>query len=88
MNVCQRYLVNEVFRPPITEFVRNFSREDATPIQRSSNASLLVRIWAVKLIRHSFERHALRLTLSDRFSDAHPHGGLAVGPRKTRKSGL
>jgi len=59
VNVCQRQLVNEVFGPLITEFVRNFGREDATPYERSSNASLLVRIWAVKLIRHSFERHAL-----------------------------
>src|SRR5262249_48839806 len=58
VNVCQRQVVNEVLGSLITEFVRNFGREDATPYQRSPHASLLVRIWAVKLIRHSFERHA------------------------------
>src|SRR5215471_609762 len=56
-HVCQRQVVNEVLGPLITEFVRNFGREDTTSYQRSSNASLLVRIWAVKLIRHNFERH-------------------------------
>ena len=53
-HVCQRQLVNEVLGPLITEFVRNFGREEATPYQRSSNASLLVR--SVKLIGHNFER--------------------------------
>src|SRR5499426_3431037 len=52
VNVYKRQLVNEVLGPLITEFVRNFGREDATPYQRSSNASLLVRIQAAKLIRH------------------------------------
>jgi len=41
----------------ITEFVRNFGREDAPPYQRGSNSGLLGRIQAVKLIRHNFERH-------------------------------
>ena len=35
VNVCQRQLVNEVRGPLVTEFVRNFGREDATPYQRS-----------------------------------------------------
>src|SRR5499427_1156810 len=53
VNVCQRQLVNEVLGPLVTEVVRNFGREDATPYQRSSNASLLGRVQALKLIRHS-----------------------------------
>ena len=40
----QRRLVNEVLGLLVTEFVRNFSREDATPYQRGSNGSLLGRI--------------------------------------------
>jgi hypothetical protein len=44
VNACQRQLVNEVFGPLVTEFVRNFGREGATPIQRGSNASLLHRV--------------------------------------------
>jgi hypothetical protein len=52
VNVCQRQLVNEVLGPLVTEFVRNFGREDATPIQRGSNASLLGRVQAIKLISH------------------------------------
>jgi MFS family permease len=57
VNVCQRHLVNEVLRPLVTEFVRNFGRKGATPIQRGSNAGLLGRVQALKLIRHN----ALRL---------------------------
>jgi hypothetical protein len=53
VNVCQRQLVNEVFGPLVTKFVRNFGREDATPYQRGSNGSLLGRIQAVKFIRHN-----------------------------------
>jgi hypothetical protein len=53
VNVCQRQLVNEVLGPLVTEFVPNFGREGATPIQRGSNASLLGRIQAVKFIRHN-----------------------------------
>jgi hypothetical protein len=30
VNVCQRQLVNEVFGPLVTKFVRNFGREGAT----------------------------------------------------------
>ena len=44
VNVCQQQLVNELLGPLVTEFVRNFSREDATPYQRGSNGSLLGRI--------------------------------------------
>ena len=43
-NVCQRQLVNEVLGPLVTEFVRNFGRENATPSQRDSNVSLLGRV--------------------------------------------
>src|SRR6516164_5991908 len=57
VNVCQRQLVKEVLGPLVAEFVRNFGREDATPIQRGSNASLLGRVQAVKLIRHKALRH-------------------------------
>src|SRR6266576_7116703 len=39
-NFCQRRLVNEVLGPLITEFVPNFGREGATPIQRGSSAGL------------------------------------------------
>src|SRR5437660_6818622 len=53
VNVCQRQPVNEVFGPLVTKFVRNFGREGATPIQRGSNASLLGRVQAVRLIRHN-----------------------------------
>jgi hypothetical protein len=52
MNVCQRQFVNEVLALLVTEFVRNFGGEGATPIQRGSNASLLGRVQAVKFIRH------------------------------------
>ena len=48
-----RQLVNEVFGPLVTKFVRNFGCEGATPIQRGSNGSLLGRVKAVKLIRHN-----------------------------------
>ena len=51
VNVCQRQLVNEVLGFLVTEFVRNFGREDATPIQRGPNASLFGRVQAIKLIR-------------------------------------
>ena len=52
VNVYQRQRVNEVLGPLVAEFVRNFGREDATPIQRGSNASRLGRVQAVKFIRH------------------------------------
>jgi hypothetical protein len=57
VNVCQRQPVNEVFGPLVTKFVRNFGREGATPIQRGSNASLLGRVRAVKLMRHKALQH-------------------------------
>jgi hypothetical protein len=53
VNVCQRELVNEVLGPLVTEFVRNFGREGATPIQRGPNASLFGRVQAIKLISHN-----------------------------------
>src|SRR5262249_61417065 len=56
VNVCQRKLVNEVLGPLGTQFIRNLGREGATPNQRGSNASLLGRVQAVKLIRHNAHR--------------------------------
>jgi len=56
VNVCQQQLVNELLGPLVTESVRNFSREDATPYQRGSNGGLLGRIQAVKFIRHNTSR--------------------------------
>src|SRR5262245_43896708 len=56
VKVCQQELVNELLGPLVTEFVRNFSREDATPYQRGSNGGLLGRIQAVKFIRHNTSR--------------------------------
>ena len=53
VKVCQRQLVNELLGFLVTEFVRNFGREDATPYQRGSNGSLLGRIQAIKFIRHN-----------------------------------
>ena len=57
VNVCQRQLVNEVLRPLVSEFVRNFGRENATPSHRGSNVSLLGRVQAVELIRHNALQH-------------------------------
>jgi hypothetical protein len=42
VNVCQRQLVDEVLGLLVTEFVPNFGREGATPIQRGSNAVALI----------------------------------------------
>ena len=47
VNVCHRQRVNEVLGPLITEFVCNFGREGATPIQRGGNTSLLGRAQTV-----------------------------------------
>src|SRR5262249_40106648 len=44
VNVCQRQLVNEVLGPLVTEFVPNFGRECATPIQPGFHSGLLGRI--------------------------------------------
>src|SRR5215471_10580049 len=63
VNVCQRQLVNEVLGPLVTEFVCNFGREGATPIQHGPNASLLGRVQAVKLIRHNSLRHLIEPSL-------------------------
>ena len=53
VNVCQRQFVNEVLGPLVTEFIRNFGGEDATPIQ---HAFPTVAFWItsrlVKLVRH------------------------------------
>jgi hypothetical protein len=50
--VCQHQLVNEVLRLLVTEFVINFGRKDATPIQHAFQSGL--RIQAVKLIRQQY----------------------------------
>jgi hypothetical protein len=42
--VCQHQLVNEVLRLLVTEFVINFGRKDATPIQRAFQSGLLNRV--------------------------------------------
>ncbi|SRR6266403_1889894 len=68
VNVCQRQLVNEVLGPLVAEFVRNFGREGATPIQRGPNASRLGRVLAVELIRHNALRHP----------QSHPAGPLVA----------
>jgi hypothetical protein len=52
VNVCQGKRVREVLGPLVAEFVRNFGREDTTPIQRGSSASRLGRVQAVKFSRH------------------------------------
>jgi hypothetical protein len=52
VNLCQRRFLNEVLGFLVTEFVRNFGGEGATPIQRSSNASLVGHVERVKFIRH------------------------------------
>ena len=41
VNVCQREFVNEVLGPLVTEFVCNFGREDARPIQHAFHGDLL-----------------------------------------------
>ena len=46
VNVCQQQLVNEVLGPLVTEFVRDFGREGATPIQLGPNASLFAHVQA------------------------------------------
>jgi len=66
VNVCHRQRVNEVLGPLVTEFVCNFGREGATPIQRGCNTSLLGRAQAVKL-RHNALRH-LRAAPPSRWS--------------------
>src|SRR5262249_38622077 len=57
VNICQGQLVNEVLGPLVTEFVRNFGREGATPIQHGPNVSLLGRVQVVELIGHKALRH-------------------------------
>ena len=41
VNVCQREFVNEVLGLLVTEFVRNFGRENARPIQHAFHGGLL-----------------------------------------------
>jgi hypothetical protein len=44
VNVSQRRSVNEVLGPLVTQFVRDFGREDATPIQLGFHCGLLDHI--------------------------------------------
>jgi hypothetical protein len=54
VNVCQRQFVNEVLGPLVTEFIRNFGGEDATPIQHAfPTAAFLITSRLVKLVSHS-----------------------------------
>jgi hypothetical protein len=53
VNVCQRQFVNEVIGPLVTEFIRNFGGEDATPIQHAfPTAAFSITSRPVKLVRH------------------------------------
>jgi hypothetical protein len=53
VNVCQRQFVNEVLGPLVTEFIRNFGGEDATPIQHAfPTAAFSITSRLVKLVRH------------------------------------
>jgi hypothetical protein len=54
VNVCQRQFVNEVLGPLVTEFIRNFGGEDATPIQHAfPTAAFSITSRLVKFVRHS-----------------------------------
>jgi hypothetical protein len=54
VNVCQRQFVNEVLGPLVTEFIRNFGGEDATPIQHAfPTVAFSITSRLVKLVRHS-----------------------------------
>src|SRR6516164_3130372 len=83
VNVCQRQLVNEVLGPLVTEFVPNFGREGATPIQRGSNAGLLHRVQAIKLIRHIMRAPTSQRRPSARWSPV-ARTGFKVVPGKLR----
>src|SRR5262249_23024597 len=51
VNVCQRQFINEVLGPLVTELIRNFSGEDATPIQHAfPTAAFSIKLG--KLVRH------------------------------------
>jgi hypothetical protein len=53
MNVCQRQLVNEVLGPLVTEFIRNFGGEDATPIQHAfPTVAFSITSRLAKFVRH------------------------------------
>jgi hypothetical protein len=54
VNICQRQFVNEVLGPLVTEFIRNFGGEDATPIQHAfPTAAFSITSRLVKFVRHS-----------------------------------
>src|SRR5262245_35597669 len=75
VNVCQQQLVNEVLGPLVTEFVRNFGREGATPIQLGLNGSLFDRVQAV---RHSTSSPSPSAASHDQKSDRRAtHGSLS-----------
>jgi hypothetical protein len=53
VNVCQRQLVNEVLGPLVTEFIRNFGGEDATPIQHAfPTVAFSITSRLTKFVRH------------------------------------
>jgi hypothetical protein len=53
VNVCQQQFVNEVLGPFVTELIRNFGGEDATPIQHAfPTAAFWITSRLIKLVRH------------------------------------
>jgi hypothetical protein len=77
VNVCQREFV-KVLEPLVTEFVCNFGRENARPIQHVFHGGLLDPMSAINLVRHSappklFETpytHTFDLTLASSYNPA------------------
>jgi hypothetical protein len=60
VNVCQRQPVNEVLGPLVTEFIRNFGGEDATPIQHAfPTAAFSITSGLIKLVIHNVLRHLM-----------------------------
>jgi hypothetical protein len=79
VNVCHRQLVNEVLGPLVTEFVGNFGREGATPIQLGPNASLFGRVQAVKLMKHNALRHLMGRSNNSPISKQFPYKKMLSG---------
>src|SRR5262245_54717302 len=54
VNFWQRHILNEVLGPLVTEFIRKFGGEDATPIHHAfPTAAFSITSRLVKLVRHS-----------------------------------
>jgi hypothetical protein len=80
VNVCQRQFVNEVLGPLVTEFIRNFGGEDATPIQHAfPTAAFLITSRLVKLVRHSALPKASRAALHKSTNCQVAPGRMSVG---------